>query len=114
MKKVDDGVAIKCPDCKSFETVKIYQDGYNYQYRCNNCLKISLIDMTFSEVNVNGTDGEVVFVDSPQEANNWRDEGKMVMEDQVYDKSWVETAFTGEKINSSVVFIDIPVPTKAP
>lgn len=63
------------------------------------CIK-SGIKTSFNEPSVS--------VDSPQEANNWRDEGKMVMEDQAHDKSWVETAFTGKKINSSAVFIDIP------
>lgn len=61
--KLDSGTPIKCPHCHDENTVKIYQDGYSYQYRCNNCLKISLIDIVFSVVNVNGIDGDIVFVD---------------------------------------------------
>jgi ribosomal protein S27E len=109
--KLDSGTPIKCPHCRDENTVKIYQDGYSYQYRCNECLKISLIDIVFSVVNVNGIDGEIEFVGSPQETDSWRNEGKMIIE-PTGGKSWIEAAYTGSKINSSAVFIDGYDPTQ--
>lgn len=61
-KKLDDGQKIQCPSCYSGDTKKIYQAGLSYQYRCNNCLKIHLIDILWSTVNINGEDGELEFI----------------------------------------------------
>lgn len=46
--------------------------------------------------------------DSQQGTNNWRNESKMVFEDRIDSNNWVKATFTGEKVNSSAVFIDIP------
>jgi len=56
--KLDLGKTIKCPHCHSKDTLKIHQEGLSYQYRCNTCLKISLIDINLNGLNINGNEDE--------------------------------------------------------